>query len=162
MTEEKIPDTIEQTLKKYIEIQEEEQRLKERKHILQDDLKEYMRSINSQVWLPEINGEKLKIRYRSVAHIEYDEGLLQERLGDRYEVVLAPDLKKIRGNLPLLSTALKPLMDRIGSPSPEKVRESIERGVFSIEDFTGTFKKTAKEYISVSREKRSDIESPAE
>jgi hypothetical protein len=96
-----------------------------------------------------VDGTRLKVSYRSVSSVEYDEEKLRARLGDGYHALLEPDLKKLRAELPSLGQELQPLLDRIGTPSPEKVKAAIEAGTVSAEEFKGAFKKIVKEYISV-------------
>ena len=140
---------IEETLKQYTALQQEEQQLKERKHALQEKLKAHLRNDGNGIWNPEVDGVRLKDRYRSESRVEYDEQTLRNRLGDRYNALLEPDIKKLRSELPTLGNELAPLLDRIGSPSPEKVKTAVESGAVSADEFKGAFTKTVKEYISV-------------
>ncbi len=140
---------IEETLKEYTQLQQEEQALKERKHALQERLKAHLRSDERNIWYPEVDGIRLKVSYRSVPQVEYDEEKLRTRLGDRYHALLEPDIKKLRAELPALEGELEPLLDRIGSPSPEKVKAAVESGTVSADEFKGAFTKTVREYISV-------------
>ena len=83
--------------------------------------------------------------------MEYDEPVLQERLGSRYNEILAPNLKKIRHCLADLTPILTPVLNRIGSPDPDMVRVAIERGTLSKADFTGAFRKRTRRIVSVAR-----------
>lgn len=140
---------IEETLKEYTRLQQEEQQLKERKQALQEILKAHLRNDEKNIWDPEVEGLRLKVRCRTEFHVEYDEEKLRDRLGDRYLALLEPDLKKLRVELPNLEKELEPLLNRIGSPSPDKVKAAVENGAVSAEEFKGAFTKTTKEYISV-------------
>lgn len=102
-------------------------------------------------WYPKIDGQALKVRYHETTAIEYNESLLHNRLGDRYLSILAPDLKKIRANLDKLESVLTPVLSLVGSPTPDKVRVAIENGIVNKESFTGTFKKTVKRFVAVSK-----------
>jgi len=140
---------IEAVLEEYTKLQQEERELKERKHALQEKLKAHLRGDGQRVWYPEVGGARLKISYRSVPQVEYDEEMLRTRLGDRYAAILEPDLRKLRAELPNLGNELEPLLGRIGSPSPEKVRAAIESGAVSPGEFKDAFTKSAREYITV-------------
>jgi hypothetical protein len=140
---------IAETLKEYTQIQQEELRLKERKQALQEILKTHLRNKEPNVWFPEVGDVRLKVSYRCVMQVEYDEEKLRARLGNRYRTLLEPDLKKLRAELPNLGNELEPLLERIGSPSPERVKAAIEGGTVSSAEFKGAFSKTVKEYISV-------------
>ena len=147
---------IEETLKEYTQLQQEELQLKERKQALQEKLKTHLRRDDTNVWFPEVGGMRLKVSYRSVTQVEYDEEKLRARLGNRYRILLEPDLKKLRAELPNLGNELEPLLERIGSPSPVKVRSAIEGGTVSAGEFRGAFTKTLKEYISVAALQKHD------
>ena len=147
---------IEEALKEYTQLQQEEQTLKERKHALQEKLKAHLRSDDKNIWYPEVRGMRLKVSYRSTSNVEYDEETLRARLGDRYRSLLDPDIKKLRAELPNLGNELTPLLDRIGSPSPEKVKAAAESGTVSADEFKGAFVKTVKEYISVATLQKHD------
>jgi len=140
---------IEETLTEYTQLQQEEQKLKERKHALQEKLKAHLCSSENNIWYPEVGDVRLKVSYRSTSNVEYDEETLRARLGERYRSLLKPDIKKLRAELPNLGSELAPLLDRIGSPSPEKVKAAVESGAVSADEFKGAFSKTRKEYISV-------------
>ncbi|VGO17898.1 hypothetical protein PDESU_06500 [Pontiella desulfatans] len=140
---------IEAVLVAYSTLQQEERVLRERKHALQEKLKAHLRGEAKRVWFPEVGGERLKISYRSVPQVEYDEEVLRSRLGARYESILEPDLRKLKAELPNLGSELAPLLGRIGSPSPEKVKEALHDKTMTADEFKGAFTKTMKEYISV-------------
>lgn len=157
MTTEMIPE-IEQTLREYTQLQIEEQRLKERKQELQDKLKDHLRGEEKNIWFPEIDGTRLKVSYRSLPHVEYDEETLRQRLGDRYFSLLEPDIRKLRTQLTTLDNELQPLLDRIGSPSADKVKAAVQAGTVSMTEFKGAFTKTMKEYISVAKFRQEPFE----
>ncbi len=145
----KLTQEIEATLREYTQLQKQEQELTQRKHELQDKLKSCFRGETQHIWNPEVDGTRLKVSYRSVPQVEYNEEVLRKRLGNRYSALLEPDIRKLRAELPNLEEELKPLLDRIGSPSPEKVKAAVEAGTVSAEEFKGAFTKTLKEYVTV-------------
>jgi len=136
-------------LEEYSKLQQEERDLRDRKHALQEKLKAHLRGDAKKVWYPEVGGTRLKVSFRSVPQVEYDEDMLRSRLGDRYESILEPDLRKLKAALPSLGEELEPLLGRIGSPSPDKVKKAIESGLVDSCDFKGAFAKSTKEYVSV-------------
>jgi len=146
-----LPVEIEKALRRYLEIQAEEQRLKEEKNNLREKIGEHMADLEMKYWYPKVDGRPLKVRYRETTAIEYNESLLHDRLGDRYLAILAPDLRKIRLHLDKLESTFNPVLSLIGSPSPEKVRIAIENGVVNKESFAGAFKKTVKRFVAVGR-----------
>jgi hypothetical protein len=146
-----LPVEIEKALRRYLEIQAEEQRLKEEKTGLRDMIGEHMVGLEIKSWYPKIDGQALKVRYRETTAIEYNESLLHDRLGDRYPAILAPDLRKMRLHLDELESTFNPVLSLIGSPSPEKVRVAIENGIVNKESFAGAFKKTVKRFVAVGK-----------
>jgi hypothetical protein len=146
-----LPAEIEKSLRRYLEIQAEEQRLKEEKNDLRERIGEHMAGLEMKYWYPKIDGQALKVRCRETTAIEYNESLLHDRLGDRYPAILAPDLRKIRLHLDKLESLFTPVLSLIGSPSPEKVRVAIESGTVNKESFAGAFKKTVKRFVAVGK-----------
>jgi len=153
---------IEQVLSRYVRIQDEEQRLREEKSQLQDKLREHMEPAGCTTWFVRAAGQDLKVvAYRKV-EVEYDEPKLQSRLGDRYLSILSPDLRKMRDALPEISPHLQPVLGRIGSPDPEKVRAAIESGVADVKEFEGAFVKSLKHVVAVTRSRQGDETQPGD
>ena len=146
-----LPVEIEKALRRYLEIQAEEQKLKEEKNDLREKISEHMADLKLKYWYPKIDGQALKVRYNETTAIEYNETLLRDRLGDRYLSILAPDLRKIRANLDKLESLFTPVLSLVGSPSPDKVRVAIENGIVNKECFAGAFKKTIKRFVAVGK-----------
>jgi len=146
-----LPDEIEKALRRYLEIQAQEQRLKEEKTGLREMIGEHMAALDMKYWYPKIDGQPLKVRYHETTAIEYNETLLHDRLGDRYLTILGPDLRKIRANLDKLESLFTPVLSLVGSPSPDKVRVAIENGIVNKESFTGAFKKAVKRFVAVGK-----------
>jgi hypothetical protein len=146
-----LPVEIEKALRRYLEIQAEEQKLKEEKNDLREKIGQHMAALQMKYWYPKIDDQPLKVRYHETTAIEYNESLLHNRLGDRYLSILAPDLKKIRANLDKLESVFTPVLSLVGSPSPDKVRVAIENGIVNKESFSGAFKKTVKRFVAVGK-----------
>ena len=157
--EEKTPvmtDEIRRVLRRYVEIQEQERRLREEKAELQDTLRGHMVPAGCSKWLTEAGGERLNVVCNEYVEIHYDDKLLRERLGDRFPTLLSPDIRKIRASLSRLEGCLAPVLAEIGSVDPERVRAAIESGHVTKEDFRGAFTRTRKHRIAVRRPKPDD------
>lgn len=150
------PD-IEAALKRYLQIQQEEARLQEEKKQLQETLARHLEQNQAGLWVPEVNGQKVKVRCTTSVSVAYDEVLLQDRLGERYAAICAPDPRKIKRHLGELDDVLKPVLGLIGSPQADKVRMAIEVGVARKEEFTGAFEKTTRRIVSVSKARADDV-----
>jgi hypothetical protein len=146
-------DTMDEVLRRYLRIQEEEQRLKEEKSALQERLAAFLASQGESLWYPEVDGQKLKVRCQTATVVEYDEPVLQQRLGERYAAILGPDWRKIRRHLGDLEAVLLPHLGLVGSPQADRVRGAIEQGVVRREEFAGAFKKTIRRTVAVARAK---------
>lgn len=142
---------VDDVLRRYLEIQGEEQRLKEEKARLQDRLAEHMKALRKNQWCPDIDGKSLKVRFSESTVVDYNEELLRQRLADRYVSILEPDVRKIRRAIADVAPLLQPIIEQIGSPSPDRVRSAIEAGVVQKEEFTGAFEKTTKRMVAVSK-----------
>jgi len=142
---------VDDVLRRYLEIQAEEQRLKKEKAELQDRLAEHMKALGRNQWYPDVDDKSLKVRFSESTVIDYDEELLRQRLADRYVSILEPDVRKIRKAMVKVAPLLQPVIEQIGSPSPDRVRSAIEAGVVRKEEFAGAFEKTTKRMIAVSK-----------
>jgi hypothetical protein len=152
-----LPSEIESALKRYVEIQHEEQRLKDEKTMLQEKISRHMVGLEKKYWYPVIDAQTLKVRYRETSVIEYNESVLRDRLGERYSAILAPDLRKIRLHLSEIKSLFTPVLSLVGTPEPERVRAAIETGIVNKDEFAGAFKKTTKRYIAVSKARSGDL-----
>ena len=146
-----LSDELAATLRRYLAIQSEEQRLREEKAALQDKLASHMAGHRLASWYPELDNQPLKVRFTETTVVDYDEALLKARLGPRFTAVLAPDLKKIRRSLLQIGEVLAPVMDLVGSPSADRVRAAIEQGLVRKEEFAGAFRKTTRRLVAVSK-----------
>lgn len=138
-------------LTRYLQIQHEEQLLKEEKGRLQETLANYLSQKQLSVWYPDVNGQPLKVRCQTNVSVKYDEELLQSRLKEGYTALLAPDIRKIKLHLTELSETLNPVLSLVGSPHPDKVRSAIETGLVSKEAFMGAFTKSSRHIVSVAK-----------
>jgi len=58
---------IEMALRRYLEIQAHEQRLKEEKNALRESIGRHMAGLALKYWYPTIDGRALKVKYRETA-----------------------------------------------------------------------------------------------
>ena len=142
---------VESVLRRYLALQQQEQQIKEEKAGLQAVLANHMTEIERETWYSDVDGQKLRVRCRESVSIEYNEQLLRQRLTDRYAAILKPDLKKMRRCLDDMEPLLAPMLNRVGSPSPDKIREAVDSGVVRKEEFDGTFERTTRHNVSVTR-----------
>lgn len=140
---------IDGILTRYLAIQHEEVRLNEEKEALRKQLAAFMAAGGKSAWTTDLAGRRITVRCRSATRIDYDEALLSERLGDRYRLLLKPDVRKIRANLDVVAPHLAPIIEIIGSPAPDQVKQALESGEVSRDDFSGAFTKRLVEYVSV-------------
>ena len=145
---------IEDALRRYIAIQRETKRLKEEQHTLRDVIARYMQTRQKTHWQTLVDAEEVGIRCIPQTVVTYDEPLLRERLGNRYAEILEIDIKKLKDNLADVTSLLSPALDRIGTPSREKVRDAIETGGLDPNLFKGAFTKTEKLQFAVSQVKK--------
>lgn len=151
-----ISEELLSVLSRYLAIQQEERRLQEEKDGLQKRLADYMEAGGMGQWFPEVGGQRLLVRYRKTVRVEYDEEMLRARLGDRYRALLRPDIRKIKRNLEAVEPSLSGVLELVGSPAPEKVKEAVASGRVKVEEFAGAFTKTDVINVSVSRRGEAD------
>ena len=136
-------------LGRYLEIQQEEKRLAEEKAGLRDILIAGLGTEQAVLWHTVLAGQRVSVRHTSSIHIDYNEQLLLQRLGERYVRILKPDITKVRRNLSVVEPHLQPVLLLVGSPDREKVRDAINGGIARQEEFEGAFKKSLRHVIAV-------------
>lgn len=143
--------TVQEALKRYVEIQEQVATLESEKKKLREVLAAHMVSLGQQIWTPTLDNKQLTVRYFPKTTVKYDEALLQQRLGDKYLLILEPDLAKIKLHFAEVTPLLQPLLQQVGSPSREKVKSAVESGAVDRHAFDGAFTKTDSSVFSVGR-----------
>jgi len=143
--------TVQEALKRYVEIQEEVAKLESEKKKWRDVLVAHMQATGQSMWTPTLDTKQLTVRYYPKTTVKYDEALLQQRLGDKYLQILEPDLAKIKTHLVEVTPLLAPLLQQVGSPSREKVKAAVEAGAVERHAFDGAFTKTDSSVFSVGR-----------
>lgn len=132
-------------LKRYQEIvaitQEKEQ--------IEKQLADYLAGLSVDELSVDLPTGSARIRLVKQSDIRYNDEMLKERLGDRYEALLKPDLDKIAAHLDAISPCFDNILEYVGSVSPEKVREAIEDGIVEKEEFDGAFSKTTRQRVDI-------------
>lgn len=142
---------LERILKAYLEIQDEEKRVEERKSSLKSELLDALAGHGDGMWLPVVDNLPLKVRIVRDTAITYNEKLLRERLGEKYKDILSPDIHKIRRHLADLEEVLQPFIGKLGKPDRTKIRKAVEKGEIPTESFTGAFKKSPRNLVAIMR-----------
>lgn len=143
--------TVQEALKRYVEIQEEVAKLETEKKRWRDVLVAHMQATGQSMWTPSLDNKQLTVHYYPKTTVKYDEVVLQQRLGDKYIQILEPDLAKIKAHLAEVTPLLQPLLNQVGTPSREKVKAAVESGAVERHAFDGAFTKTDSPVFSVGR-----------
>ncbi|MBF0229505.1 MAG: hypothetical protein HQK63_07935 [Desulfamplus sp.] len=138
-------------LKRYKEIEAQLELLTKEKEELRNHIKLLLTESENNIYNTRIDNEVINISLINKSDIKYDESMLKERLGDKYYLILKPNIVKIRKNLSEIESFLAPCLDKIGSPSRDIIKERIGNGEFSISDFKGSFKKVIKSTLYVKK-----------
>jgi len=149
-------------LRRYLEIQEEERRLKQEKGMLQSRLKEHLMPTETKQWEPTLNNQDLIVRVRTTETVRCDADELSQRLGPRYRYLLRPDPARIRKYFFKILPHLKPVMELVGSPHPASIRSALKKELINESDLEGLVEITTRRSVSVGRNKRPGREETAE
>ncbi len=142
---------LDATLREYQENERKLDALTQEKQRLRERIQRLLRATGKACHNATLGDEQLLVSLKTRTDVQYDEERLRRKLGDRYHLILEPDVKKVRRHLGALRTALSPYLDRIGSPSRELVRKRILSGELAQGDFHGTFEKTEKTTLYVKK-----------
>ena len=140
---------VEATLRRYLEIQKQLKQLEDERQVLRDILVRHMQARRSTYWRTNVDGASVDIRSIPQTVVTYNESLLRERLGNRYNEILELDLKKLKDHLPEAQPLLASLLPIVGTPSREKIRDACEQGRMTPDEFKGAFTKTETQRFAV-------------
>lgn len=139
------PGDILDALNRYRELQAA---VREKEQI-EKQLADYLSGLQAEELSVDLPSGPVRIRLVRQSDIRYNNEMLKERLGERYEALLKPDLEKIREHLDAISPCFDNILEYVGSVSPEKVREAIEDGIVEKEEFDGAYSKTTHRRIDI-------------
>jgi hypothetical protein len=143
--------TLEELLQRYDAVLQQLDALQDQKNELRQEIQQRLLAAGRAGAEIESDGKVLKATVRTRRVVEYDQALLRERLGERYRLVLAPDMRKIKANLEAVEPLLGPVIEECGSPSQDRVRDAIESGALQREDFRGAFSSEDRSTLYVRR-----------
>lgn len=141
-------------LARYSEIEQKLAALNEEREQIRTQIKSHLLGTGRHFLVAHQPNESFEIEVKHRVNVTYDEAKLKQRLGERYRLILEPDLKKLRQNLPQLKPALTPYLELIGSPTKERVQEKITSGEMQLDDFRGAFEKTSVDTLYIRRPKK--------
>ena len=146
-------------LRRYVQNQEAEQRLREEKKHLQDELKQALQHMSGRFWFPTVDGVALKVSHSRTEQVIYDDDVLHERLGERFASVAKADLRKVRSHMAQVEPCLAPILNVVGSVDRARVKEAVENGTVRAEEFRGAFRKELVVRLAVMRQRPDDVAS---
>jgi hypothetical protein len=136
-------------LAEYRVMEKEMARLEETKKTLRAAIQGLLEEEGETAFAAIVNGEQMLVELKTHTEIRYDEALLRTRLGREYDRILQPDMTKIRRHLQELSPVLAAHLEKIGSPSREKIRQLVASGEIPLDIFRGAFHKIQKSILFV-------------
>ena len=140
---------LEALLSEYKKIEQDLTNLNKRK----GELREKIQSLLLSLEQPSYKNDTFDIKVVSKGSINYDEDKLRARLGNRYSLILQPDIKRIKENLEVIKPQVMPYIDKIGKPSRELVKEMVESGKLKIGELKDAYEKTVTHTLYVKKRK---------
>ncbi len=119
---------------------------------IRDRITELLRYLGMDRLKVDAGDHTTSLRLTRRTTVKYDEDALRDRLGERYESILEPDMKRVRKHLPEVGHLLQPALDVVGAPSRELVEQRILEGSLAAADFSGAFVKTTIDVLYVRRQ----------
>lgn len=138
-------------LSEYRKMEREMARLEDTKKTLRAALQKILEDEGKSIFTASVEDEPIVLELKPRTEIRYNENLLRSRLGQDYRRILRPDIAKIRQHLDELEPDLEPHLDKIGSPSREKIQQLVSSGAIPLEAFRGAFQKTHKPILFVKK-----------
>jgi hypothetical protein len=138
-----------ETVKRYLEIQKQERKIKKEKRELQQRLAVMCKSSKQRLWPVEIGGRVVVVTYWYSQSVECEEEVLKERLGERYlhicQVVPALVNKYQEAAGPLLA----PIADYVCRPHPNAIMKAIADGHVTRTELRDLVKRHKRDHIRV-------------
>lgn len=153
------------TIREYLALQKRERKLKWEKKRLQQQLAAHLDGHGSFVsWHTAVDDEDVVVRMEHRERGAWNEQLLKERLGNRYKAVLMPDTRKLRTHAEVVRTMLEPIIEDVGSPNRQAVRQAVQQGLVSRDEIEGTLESKIQVVTWVARDRsnwgKRDAEEP--
>ena len=145
-------EALQALLQEYRQVESEIAAMEEERQSLRERIRELMTAAGKDHLSLTVGDETLFLVLEKRSDITYHEELLRERLGAQYSEILEPDPRKMRRIPPEMREALLPFLDQVGSPSRERIRAAIERGVIPQSAFEGAFEKTQRTILYVKKQ----------
>ena len=159
MPEDRNPRTELDRLTAQLEVVEQQlKQLAEDKQQIRDRITELLLLLGTDKLQVDLDDCSVNLKLTRRVRVQYDEQVLQQRLGDRYRSILAPDMKRMRKHMGEIEHLLEPAMDLIGAPSRDRVELCVQAGTMSVSDFVGAFDKqtTTTLYVRRARPRKED------
>lgn len=138
-------------LAEYRKMEREMARLEDTKKTLRAALQRILEEEGKSIFMADVDDEPIMLELKPRTEIRYNEELLRSRLGHDYRRILQPDVAKIRQHLSELEPDLAPHLDKIGSPSREKIQQLVSSGAIPLDAFRGAFQKINKPILFVKK-----------
>lgn len=144
-------DGIAAALRRYLEIQDEEGRLRREKKTLAKRLATHLGGHGNVSWKTTLGDKRVTVRMQTREKPTWDAELLRSRLGDRYRAVLRPDPALMRKHLEEIAPQLEPKLELIGAPTQESIRLAIKDGLVQRDEVNDALRFETNQTVSVAR-----------
>lgn len=142
------------TIREYLELLKRERKIKGQKRQLSQKLAEHLEGHGSYVtWHTTVDDQDVVVKMMQREKGVWDEELLKQRLGERYKAVLMPDPAKIRLHAEVVRTLLDSIIEDVGSPNKQAVREALKEGSVSRDEIEGTLQSDVRTSAWVMRDR---------
>jgi len=121
-------EEMEALLRRYVAIQSSEEKLESERKEIRDRLVGIMSSQGERYrdWV--IDDDALHVRCVPKTIYRFDCSLLRQRLGERYGDILEPDARKMKACMEEVRQCLRPVIEKIGVPSGERLADALRTG----------------------------------
>ncbi len=144
-------EDLQALLREYRQVEAEIDAMEADRQSLRLRIQEVMTAAGHDTESVTVDDETLFLVLEHRSEISYQEDTLRERLGEKYIGILDPDPRKLRRCPPEVRVALEPYLDRIGSPSRQRIRQAIETGALQASLFEGAYEKKRKTILYVKK-----------
>lgn len=138
-----------ETVKRYLEIQKQERRIRKEKRELQRRLAMICKGAKQRLWPVEINGREVVVSYRYSQSVECDEEMLKERLGERYRHICRVVPALVNKHQDAAGPLLAPIADYVCRPHPDAIMKAIADGHVTRAELKDLVTRNKRDHIRV-------------
>lgn len=128
-------------VERLMELKELEEQIAREQAEIRAEIGQYLEGRSAKSWVGQVHGREIRVTRQERVQVTYDEPLLRQRLGDRFRQVIGLDRKLLTAREDEVLQWLGDRAYEVAHVDRSKVKEALERGDVSSDEFKGAFER---------------------